>query len=83
MTSMISETNKRVLGPEEQPKSASLKQVGRAVLNMSLMVSSRIGLASDSTVFCETNFQTTSELICNTSFQEKINARITNIFGEM
>jgi hypothetical protein len=59
------------LGPEEQPKSASLKQVGRAVLNMSLMVSSRIGLAFDSTAFCETNCQTTSELICNTSFQEK------------
>jgi hypothetical protein len=68
---MISETNKRVLGPEEQPKSASLKQVGRAVLNMFLRVSSRIGLAFDSTVFCETNCQTTSELICNTSFQEK------------
>ena len=68
---MISETNRRVLGPEKQPKSASLKQVGRAVLNMSLMVSSRIGLAFDSTAFCETNCQTTSELICNTSFQEK------------
>ena len=75
MTSMISETNKRVLGPEEQPKSVSLKQVGRAVLNMSLMVSSRIGLAFDTIVFCETNCQTTSELICNTSFQEKTKSK--------
>src|SRR5262249_47978284 len=51
MASTISEMTIRVLGPEEQPKSAGLKQVGRVFLNMFLIVSSRSGLVFDMTVF--------------------------------